>query len=879
MKKNNSTLSKVFTYIALALLALAHIMVIVAVILSYKYYALYPSIFVSVIAIVILFLLIIDIILLIGLRHKDIALKIVAGVLALFILIGGTVGVYYINEVNRAVDGVVDGNTKTEQTVSGMFVSYKKTYATLKDMSGKSIGFLNEGTDGITSIATNLLDKNKIDYGTVLYNSYVEMYQALIDGKVDLVVMQSGYRGMFEKDENLDFSKYLDDTVDNYPFEGTVSNEGRKNNKKIDTEPFNVLLIGYSRTEWGSSVGLADSIIVATINPQTYTISMMSIARDSFVPISCYGGAYDKINSGRSTSRACFIETVENFIGREIDFYMEADYEAIVNIVETIDGIWIYNPVAFELDGIYVQEGYFQASGWEALEFCRERHHMPNGDFDRQQHQKEVILAIARKFIEEGDVSLALRAMQAASADLSTDLSVQQLTSIFNMILNTKNYTGLDTFDLIDFHTLRMTGYGGIMYYSYSMRLPLWVYLIYQSSYDESIKHIDEVMGKYDTIKQENTFEFAANDPYVREPFYTEEHSGTLMYQPDPMPPYWATLTDMNFTEALTWAQENGVTLTVKNIMADDPKYDPTLDGIVVDQSVRYGSLISEYPSGTITVMGTGKIDETKQVPNFVGKSYSNAVDWTRTYSVNREVKYETVSDSSKAGKVLAQTPAPGTAIEKARESGGLTVTVGIMEFNANDLIGKKFTEVRDWVENNLSYGATYTYVDSETPGTDKVTNVTYDTSDNSELFTFSRNVVITVEKYRPTYTVTYVDSDGSTVLSTETVKEGNTPAGYTPSKSGYNFAGWDKSYEAVYGDITYKASWTEATETRSIDASQVPEAAAAATSVATEDSTQNGVVSCTATYNLAKEQFDLSTASCIVYTYTPPATEPVTNP
>ena len=872
MKKHNSTLSKVFTYIALALLALAHIMVIVAVILSYKYYALYPSIFVSVIAIIVLFLLIIDIILLIGLRHKDIALKIVASILALFILIGGTVGVYYINEVNKAVDGVVDGNTKTEEKVSGMFVSYKKTYATLQDMSGKSIGFLNEGTDGIASIATNLLDKNKIDYGTVLYNSYVEMYQALIDGKVDLVVMQSGYRGMLEKDENLDFSRYLNDTVDNNPFEGTISNEGRKNDKQISTEPFNVLLIGYSRTEWGSSVGLADSIIVATINPQTYTISMMSIARDSFVPISCYGGAYDKINSGRGTSRACFIETVENFIGREIDFYMEADYEAIVNIVETIDGIWIYNPVAFELDGIYVQEGYFQASGWEALEFCRERHHMPNGDFDRQQHQKEVILAIARKFVEEGDVSLALRAMQAASADLSTDLSVQQLTSIFNMILNTKNYTGLDTFDLIDFHTLRMTGYGGIMYYSYSMRLPLWVYLIYQSSYDESIKHIDEVMGKYDSIKQENTFEFAANNPYVREPFYTEEHSGTMMYQPDPMPPYWATLTDMNFTEALTWAQENGVTLTVKNIMADDPKYDPTLDGIVVDQSVRYGSLISEYPSGTITVMGTGQIDESKQVPNFIGKSYSNVVDWTRAYSIGRDVVYDS---SGTPGKVVSQSLSPGTSIDKARES-GLTVTVGIREFNANDLKGMKFTDVRNWVENNLVYGATFTYVDSDTPGTDKVTNVTYDTSDNNELFTFSRNVVITVEKYRPTYTVTYVDSDGSTVLSTEIVKEGNTPSGYTPSKPGYNFAGWDKPYEAVYGDITYKASWTEATETRSIP--DVSEGYSVSSYVDTNVVEDDGKVvsgTCTAIFTAVSGMMVEGTASCQVYKYV----EPVTNP
>lgn len=673
MMKTKTNASNVLSIISIVLVILSHIGVLAAAILLFRYYNIYPSIFISAIVIIAIILLIVDIIFFFGHKFKDIALKIVVIVLSTFILIGSTVGVYYVREINSAVDGIVDGGTSTTQEVKGVFISYNQKFKTLDELSGKSIGFLNETTEGLTSIAMKTLDDKKIDYGEVFYNSYVEMYQALVDKSIDVVAMPEGYRSLFERDENLNYSADLEKTNDLFPFSGTVNVEGRKNNKKLDSEPFNVLLIGYSRTEIGSSIGLADAIIVATINPQTYTISMLSIARDSFVPISCYGGAYDKINSGRGTSRACFIETVENFIGKEIDFYMEADYEAIVNIVEAIDGIYIYNPVAFELDGIYVPEGYFQASGWEALEFCRERHHMPNGDFDRQQHQKEVILAIAKKFIESRDVSLALNAMKAASEDLSTDLSVHQLTQIFNAILNTKNYTGLSTFDLIDFHALRMTGYGGIMYYSYSMMLPLWVYLIYQGSYDESIRHIDEVLGNFSTINQDNTFEFSSQEPYVREPFYSESYPNNFMYQPDPMPPYWADLTGMSVGDAMQWASSNGVTLTVKNILPGSAEYKSELEGQIIEQSVRYGNLCSKYPSGTITVMGTGEVDESKQVPNFVGKAYSKFTEWANKYGVRYNITFDTTVEGE-VGTVVSQSSPAFTPIDSLTD--GVSVVV-----------------------------------------------------------------------------------------------------------------------------------------------------------------------------------------------------------
>ncbi|MBR2534247.1 MAG: LCP family protein [Erysipelotrichaceae bacterium] len=675
MKHSKSGNRNLLSIASITLSLLSHIAVIAAIVLSFRYYAIYPSIFVSLVAIVLLLMLILDIVLFVGLNTKDKALKIVVSVLSLMIFLGGTFGSYYLAKVNGVVNNVLDGNSDKYEDVSGVFVSYKKNYASLESMSGAKVGFLNENTEGVASVATNLLDKAKVDYVPLTYNSYKELFQSLLDGDIDVAVMMNGYRTMFENDETLDYSKYLEDMVDNYVFEDSVKVGGSRSSKKINTEPFNVLLIGWSRVELGSSVGLADAIILATINPQTYTVSMMSIARDSFVPISCYGDAYDKINSGRSTSRACFIETVENFINTgipedqriTIDFYMEADYEAIVRIVNRIDGIDIYNPVEFELDGVYVPQGYVHADGWQALQFCRERHHMPNGDFDRQQHQKEVILAIARKFIESGDVSMALYAMEGAGKLMSTDLSISQLTSIFNMILNTKNYTGLPTFDLIDFHALRITGYGGIMYYSYAMRLPLWVYLIYQGSFDESMAHVEDVMGRYTTISQTRSLEFSALNPYVRLPFYSTEYEHKFMFEPDPMPPYWATLEGMPYAEAMQWAAENGVGLSVTFITAGDSRYDPTQDGMVVEQTPRHGALISEYPSGSIVVMGTGELDESKQVPNFVGKNYREAVDWGNRYGVYVHKRWDADAKGN-PGDVVSQSHSAYTPIEDVND-------------------------------------------------------------------------------------------------------------------------------------------------------------------------------------------------------------------
>lgn len=672
------------TFFSLLLLALCHIAIIALVFLSYRYYAIYPSVFISAIGIVLIFLIIIDIVLFVGINHKDKVLKIIGCVLAFFIFVSGVFGSVYIARVNSTVNNVLDNDSNKYETVSGVFVSYKNELSSLQDIDGKRVGLLNETTPGISAAAEKILTDAKLDYAPIYYNSYAEIFQDLADNDIEVGLLLTGYRSLYENDENSNFSDYLDDMHDIYSFEETISIDSKVSNKKLDTDPFNVLLIGWSRTELGSSIGLADAIIVATINPQTYTVSMLSIARDSFVPIPCYGGELDKINSGRSISRPCFIETVEDFVGMEMDFYMEADYDAVIRIVNRIDGIDVYNPVEFTLDGTYVPAGYVHLDGVQALQFCRERHHMPNGDFDRQQHQKEVILQIIRKFIERGDISFALAALEAAADQMSTNLTLQQLTGLFNLVLNTENYTGLDTFDLIDFHQLRITGNGGLLYYSMAMRLPLWVYLVYQGSLDESVKHIHEVMDDAGVGDQYPAFEFSARKPYVRDPFYSLTYENKYVYTPDPMPPYWATLQGLSQSEAMAWAAANGVKLQINIIEPDDPSYDAKLEGMVISQSVRYGALVSEYPVGTITVMGNAELDPDRQVPNFVGASYIDAINWANAHGVYYEIDWNE-SASGDAGRVLAQSHPAYTPIE---EVGTFKITVkrGVQEikFNAN---------------------------------------------------------------------------------------------------------------------------------------------------------------------------------------------------
>ena len=69
----------------------------------------------------------------------------------------------------------------------------------------------------------------------------------------------------------------------------------------------------------------------------------------------------------------------------------------------------------------------------------------------------------------------------------------------------------------------------------------------------------------------------------------------------------------------------------------------------------------------------------------------------------------------------------------------------------------------------------------------------------------------VTYEELKATYTVTFVDWDG-TVLKTQTVEEGSSAtAPSNPTRDEYIFIGWDKSYNNITSNLTITAQYRQA--------------------------------------------------------------------
>jgi anionic cell wall polymer biosynthesis LytR-Cps2A-Psr (LCP) family protein len=47
-------------------------------------------------------------------------------------------------------------------------------------------------------------------------------------------------------------------------------------------------------------------------------------------------------------------------------------------------------------------KGCRDMAGWEALDYARQRHGLPNGDYDRQRHQQQLIKAMTKKAASAG---------------------------------------------------------------------------------------------------------------------------------------------------------------------------------------------------------------------------------------------------------------------------------------------------------------------------------------------------------------------------------------------------------------------------------------------------------------------------------------------
>ncbi len=154
-------------------------------------------------------------------------------------------------------------------------------------------------------------------------------------------------------------------------------------------DPFSVLVLGVDERE--GDKGRSDTMIVLAVNPKLKTTKMVSIPRDTYTEIVGHGTT-DKLNHAYAFGGIQMsLDSVENLLDIPIDYVAEVNMEGFQAIVDAVGGVKVNNEFEFTQDSFRYAAGDITLDGKEALSYVRMRKGDPNGDFGRQERQKQVI--------------------------------------------------------------------------------------------------------------------------------------------------------------------------------------------------------------------------------------------------------------------------------------------------------------------------------------------------------------------------------------------------------------------------------------------------------------------------------------------------------
>ena len=175
-----------------------------------------------------------------------------------------------------------------------------------------------------------------------------------------------------------------------------------ENEQGIDVtqDAFNLYITGID--QWNKEKGMdlerSDVNMILTVSPKSRKILLTSIPRDAYVPLH-RTGTMDKLTHTGIYGVDETLNTVEDWMGIKLNYYVKANFDACVDLVDAIGGIDIYNDKEFKgsLNGHLYEKGNLHLMGRGALYFARERKAYEGEDQNRVKNQLIVVKAILNK--------------------------------------------------------------------------------------------------------------------------------------------------------------------------------------------------------------------------------------------------------------------------------------------------------------------------------------------------------------------------------------------------------------------------------------------------------------------------------------------------
>ena len=146
-----------------------------------------------------------------------------------------------------------------------------------------------------------------------------------------------------------------------------------------------------------------DTIMLVKANTETGKIDILSIPRDSRVKIR---QEFDKVNHAHAFGGIeLTIQTLRNFLGLDIDYYVQVNYKAVENIIDALGGVDFDVPkgVSIDVGSLKIREGMNHFDGQHALWYLRTRKIYENGDIGRVEAQQGFMKAMVDQIVSKSE--------------------------------------------------------------------------------------------------------------------------------------------------------------------------------------------------------------------------------------------------------------------------------------------------------------------------------------------------------------------------------------------------------------------------------------------------------------------------------------------
>lgn len=250
--------------------------------------------------------------------------------------------------------------------------------------------------------------------------------------------------------------------------------------KGEENDRINFLLTGIGGGDHEGGT-LADTMILATYQPSTQKIAMMSLPRDMYVKyganswakinaINAYAEAKNKGSGGEETAKF-----VGDLLSTQINYYAVIDFDGFEKLIDEFGGVDVYVdndlvdtsypirgkendwPINSRYETLNIKKGLQHFDGATALKYSRSRHAygIEGSDFARSKRQQKVLLALKTKIEQYNFVLNPTKIsslLEAYQQNVKTNLQMWEILKLVKIFKDITNINPIN-YSLVEGHS------------------------------------------------------------------------------------------------------------------------------------------------------------------------------------------------------------------------------------------------------------------------------------------------------------------------------------------------------------------------------------------------------------------------------------------